>query len=59
MNYKTTGSDGKLLRSATYFIKEDGQEMPVGMLCVNVNISDYEYIETTLKEFLVLKNVKT
>ena len=58
MNYKTTGSDGKLLRSATYFIKEDGQEMPVGMLCVNVNISDYEYMETTLKRILGIKERK-
>ena len=36
MNYKTTGPDGKLMRSATYFIKEPGKEMPVGMLCINV-----------------------
>ena len=58
MNYKTTGNDGKLLRSATYFIKEEGHEMPVGMLCINVNISDYEYIETTLKRILGIKERK-
>ena len=45
MNYKTVGNDGKLMRAATYFIKEDGREMPVGMLCINVNISDLEYLE--------------
>jgi len=55
MNYKTTGSDGKLLRSATYFIKEDGRDYPVGMLCVNVNITDYEYMEATLKKILGIK----
>ena len=48
LNYKTTGPDGKLMRSATYFIKENGKEMPVGMLCVNVNISDLEYLTSTI-----------
>ena len=32
--------------------------MPVGMLCINVNISDYEYIETTLKRILGIKERK-
>ena len=36
MNYKTVGNDGKLMRAATYFIKEEGREMPVGMLCINI-----------------------
>ena len=58
MNYKTTGPDGKLLRSATYFIKEEGRELPIGMLCVNVNISDYEYLETTLKKIFGIKESK-
>lgn len=58
MNYKTTGADGKLLRSATYFIKEDGKELPIGMLCINVNISDFEYLETTLKKILGIKDSK-
>jgi len=55
MNYKTAGPDGKLLRSATYFIKEEGKEFPIGMLCINVNISDFEYLETTLKRILGIK----
>ena len=58
MNYKSVGEDGKLLRSATYFIKEPGKKMPIGMLCINVNISDYEYIETTLKKILGIKENK-
>lgn len=57
MNYKTLGSDGKLLRSATYFIKEQGKEFPIGMLCINVNISDYEYLEESLKKILGIKKV--
>lgn len=58
LNYKTTGPDGKLLKSATYFIKEEGRELPIGMLCINVNISDYEYMETTLKRILGIKENK-
>lgn len=55
INYKTTGNGGKLLKSATYFIKDPDHENPVGMLCVNVNISDYEYLEATLKKILGIK----
>lgn len=58
MNYKTTGPDGKLMRSATFFIKESGKEMPIGMLCVNVNISDLEYLTTTIKKILGIKEEK-
>lgn len=58
VNYKTTGPDGKLLKSATYFIKEEGRDLPIGMLCINVNISDFEYIESTLKRILGIKENK-
>ncbi len=58
MNYKTAGADGKLLKSATYFIKEPGKDYPVGMLCINVNISDFDYLETTLKKILGIKESK-
>ena len=56
MNYKTVGNDGKLMRAATYFIKEEGREMPVGMLCINVNIS--EYLTSTIKKILGIKEEK-
>ena len=58
MNYKTVGPDGKLIRAATYCIKEDGKEMPVGMLCINVNISDLEYLTATIKKILGVKEEK-
>ena len=58
MNYKTVGNDGKLMRAATYFIKEEGREMPVGMLCINVNISDLEYLTSTIKQMLGIKEEK-
>ena len=58
MNYKTVGNDGKLMRAATYFIKEEGREMPVGMGCINVNISDLEYLTSTIKKILGIKEEK-
>ena len=58
MNYKTVGADGKLMRAATYFIKEGNKEMPVGMLCINVNISDLEYLTSTIKKILGVKEEK-
>ena len=58
MNYKTVGNDGKLMRAATYFIKEEGREMTVGMLCINVNISDLEYLTSTIKKILGIKEEK-
>ena len=58
MDYKTVGNDGKLMRAATYFIKEEGREMPVGMLCINVNISDLEYLTSTIKKILGIKEEK-
>ncbi len=54
-NYKTVGADGKLMRSSSYFVREDGRKEPVGMLCINVDISDYEYLDTTLKKMLGIK----
>lgn len=50
INYKTFGSNGKLLRSCSYFIKED--EVLIGMLCINVNISDYGYLNEALRRIL-------
>jgi predicted transcriptional regulator YheO len=57
-NYKTTGTDGKLMRSATFFIKEEGRSLPLGMLCVNVNITELEYMTTTIKKILGIKEEK-
>lgn len=55
VNYKTTDNGGKLLKSATLFIKENNNEYPVGMLCVNVNISDYDYVKEMMKRILGIK----
>lgn len=53
INYKTFGSNGKLLRSCSYFIKH--QDQLIGMLCINVNISDYAYINETLRRILGIR----
>ena len=39
VNYMGTTKDGRILRSSTYFIKDDGQEL-LGLLCVNIDITD-------------------
>ena len=57
VNYKTAGPDGKLLKAATYFIREEGREMPIGMLCINVNIYNItspldEMVDKYIKECL-------
>jgi predicted transcriptional regulator YheO len=39
VNYMGTTKDGRILRSSTYFIKDDMQEL-VGLLCVNIDITD-------------------
>ncbi len=56
-NYKTVGEDGRLLRGSTWFIKDDNQKL-IGMMCINVDISDYAYIDTTLKKILGIKDEK-
>ncbi len=55
-NYKTVSADGKLLRAATYFIKDGVHEEPVGMVCINVDITDFNYIQDTLKKILGIKD---
>lgn len=58
MNYKTVGADGKLMRAATYFIKEPDEVEPCGMLCINVNISDLDYLTSTIHKILGIKEEK-
>ena len=39
LNYMGTTKDGKVLRSSTYFIKNEHREL-LGLLCVNIDITD-------------------
>ena len=50
-NYKSLSNSGKVLRSSSYFIKDDDGTL-IGMLCINVNISDYEYLHATIQRIL-------
>ena len=50
-NYKSLSNSGKVLRSSSYFIKDDNHHL-IGMLCLNVNISDYEYLNATIQRIL-------
>lgn len=38
-NYKAVTKNNKILRSASYFIKDDNGEL-IGMICVNVDVTD-------------------
>ncbi len=39
VNYMGSTSDGRILRSSTYFIRDDMHEL-IGLLCVNIDITD-------------------
>ncbi|MCF0115603.1 MAG: helix-turn-helix domain-containing protein, partial [Erysipelotrichaceae bacterium] len=38
-----------------FFIKNENKEL-VGMLCINVNTSDYEYLNATIKRILGIRD---
>lgn len=47
LNYSSKTKDGKVLRSSTYFVKDDNNKL-IAMLCVNIDLS----VTKTLKNFL-------
>ena len=52
VNYTSTLSDGRTIRSATYFIKDDSGEL-IGILCINVDVTKAmlfdEYLQDMIK----------
>lgn len=50
-NYKSLNDSGKVVRSSSYFIKDEDDNL-IGMMCINVNISDYEYLQATIQRIL-------
>ncbi|MGM0432842.1 MAG: helix-turn-helix transcriptional regulator [Spirochaetota bacterium] len=57
-NYTGTTKDGKkILRSSTYFIKDGNQEL-IGLLCVNIDITDLLRMQDTVGD-LLLRNENT
>lgn len=53
-NYTGTTRDGKkILRSSTYFIKDDGGEV-IGLLCVNIDITDLLRAQDVVSDLLII-----
>jgi predicted transcriptional regulator YheO len=49
VNYKGTSRKGVPLRSSSFIIR-DTQDQPIGMLCINIDVSDYIQAEEVLKK---------
>lgn len=49
VNYKGTSRKGTPLRSSSFIIRDD-QDQPIGMLCINIDISGYLQAEEILKK---------
>lgn len=54
-NYKGISSSGKTLKSSTYFIKDDNNEI-VGMLCINMNLDRFKEFKDFLDEFINIED---
>lgn len=53
-NYTGTTKDGKkILRSSTYFIRDDQGE-DIGMLCVNIDITELLRVQESVKDLLMI-----
>lgn len=50
-NYKGLSAEGKALRSATYFIRDDRKKL-IGMLCINIDTSQFEKFRDFLNGFI-------
>jgi len=50
-NYRGTSHNGKMLKSATYFIRDLDQKI-VGMLCINADISKMLQLRSTLDKMI-------
>ena len=49
MNYSGTAQNGNPMRSSSFFIRNAMDEI-VGMLCINIDISEYQKAEETLRK---------
>ncbi|SFM14677.1 helix-turn-helix transcriptional regulator [Pelosinus propionicus] len=58
LNYKGTSRKGVPLRSSSFIIR-DTQDRPIGMLCINIDISDYIRAEETLKKLSFIPELHT
>ncbi|WP_373844525.1 transcriptional regulator [Clostridium sp.] len=54
-NYKGISSEGNVLRSSTYFIKDDKEEI-IGMLCINISLERFRELRDFIDKFMHIKN---
>lgn len=51
-NYKGTSKTGKILKSATYFIKDEQNEV-IGMLCINIDIDKMNQLKSFIDKIVM------
>lgn len=56
-NYKSRSKKNKTLRSSSYFIKDEMNKI-IGMICVNMDISDVINARNTLDQFIMIDKPK-
>lgn len=56
-NYKGTSKDDRVMRSSSYFIKDDDNEI-IGMLCINIDISDMIRARDFIDDFVKIPPCK-
>jgi predicted transcriptional regulator YheO len=57
-NYLTKTKDGRMLRSATMYIR-NSQGKPIGCICINFDITGLMMAENAIKEFTDLSKINT
>ncbi len=57
-NYMTQTKDGKMLRSTTMYIR-NSQNIPIGCVCINLDITDLVMAENTIRQFTKTDNINT
>ncbi|EHL65321.1 helix-turn-helix transcriptional regulator [Cloacibacillus evryensis] len=50
-DYLTKTSDGRLIKSSSIYIRDDGGK-PIGIFCINYDITKFAMAESTMKNFL-------
>ena len=57
-NYLTKTKDGRMLKSTTMYIRNN-ENVPIGCICINFDISDLMMSEAAIKKFINLDGLKT
>ncbi|WP_245640321.1 helix-turn-helix transcriptional regulator [Neobacillus massiliamazoniensis] len=57
-NYKSSSKTNKTLRSSSYFIKDENNKI-IGMICVNMDITDFINARNILDQFIMIDKPQT